>query len=272
MASEAVFQPWLSRWRLAPDGEAIVTHSSLLLPVRKGTVPAMLKIAIVEEEVRGANLMAWYAGDGAARVLAHEAPCILLERLRGQPSLLDMERSGRWREATTIICDVVGKLHAERHRRPPQTLFPMAAWFRPLEAVARRLGGVWEKSETAARELLATPRHVVPLHGDIHHENILNGDERGWLAIDPKGLLGERTFDYANLFFHPEARIAGEPNRLEQRLGIVARDANLDPKRLLKWILAYGGLKAVWTLDREGNGKEARELTIAEMAAAALEL
>jgi streptomycin 6-kinase len=26
---------------------------------------------------------------------------------------------------------------------------------------------------------------------------------RGWLAIDPKGLYGERGFDYANIFCNP---------------------------------------------------------------------
>jgi streptomycin 6-kinase len=134
------------------------------------------------------------------------------------------------------------------------------------------LGGVLTKSATAARELLAMPQHVVPLHGDIHHGNILDGDERGWLAIDPKGVLGERGFDYANLFCHPEAMVAKEAGRLEQRIEIVARDADLDPKRLLRWILAYAGLKSVWTMEREGGGQEARELTIAQMAAAALGL
>jgi streptomycin 6-kinase len=53
---------------------------------------------------------------------------------------------------------------------------------------------------------------------------------------------------------------------------IVAGEADLEPKRLLKWILAYAGLKSVWTMEREGGGQEARELTIAQMAAAALGL
>lgn len=272
MVSEDVFQPWLSRWRLVPDGEAISTHSSLLLPVQSDGAPAMLKIAKAEEELNGAHLMAWYAGNGAARVLAHEGPGLLLERLGGQRSLIEMERCGRGDEATGIICAVVARLHATRDRMPPETLYPMATWFRPLEPAATRLGGILSKSAAAARELLATPRHVVPLHGDIHHGNILDGDARGWLAIDPKGLLGERAFDYANLFCHPEAKVATDAGQLERRIDIVARDANLDPKRLLKWLLAYAGLKSVWTMEREGGGQEARELTIAQMAAAALGL
>src|SRR3569833_1299984 len=102
MAPDEVFEPWLSRWRLVPDGGAIVTHSSRLLPVRRDGVPAMLKIATAEEEVGGAHLMAWYAGDGAARVLAHAAGALLLERLSGPKSLVELERSDRGDEATRI--------------------------------------------------------------------------------------------------------------------------------------------------------------------------
>jgi streptomycin 6-kinase len=272
MVSEDDFQPWLSRWGLVPEGEAICTHSSLLLPVQRDGVPAMLKIATAEEEINGAHLMAWYAGSGAARVLAHEGPGLLLERLSGQRSLIEMERSCRGDEATRIICEVVARLHAARDHMPPETLYPMSTWFRPLEPAATRLGGVLTKSAAAARELLAMPQHIVPLHGDIHHGNILDGGERGWLAIDPKGVLGERAFDYANLFCHPEAKVATEAGRLEERVDIVAREANLDSQRMLKWILAYAGLKSVWTMEREGGGQEARELTIAQMAAAALGL
>jgi streptomycin 6-kinase len=232
----------------------------------------MLKIAIAEEELHGADLMSWYAGEGAARVLAHEGPALLLERLGGKRNLIEMESSGQGSEATRIICEVVARLHIARDRMPPATLYPMATWFRRLEPAAARLGGVLTKSATAARELLAMPHLVIPLHGDIHHGNILDGGERGWLAIDPKGVLGERSFDYANLFFHPAAMVAKESGRLEQRIEIVAKNANLDPRRLLKWILAYGGLKAVWTMEREGGGQEARELIIAQMAAAALGL
>src|SRR3569623_1091871 len=219
MAPDEVFEPRLARWRLVPDGGASVTHSRRLLPVRRDGVPAMLKIATAEEEGGGAHLMAWYAGNGAARVLAHGADALLLERLTGQRTLVELERSGRGDEATRIICAVVAGLHAARNRAPPKTLYQMATWFRPLEPAAARLGGVLTKSAAAARDLLATPRNVVPLHGDIHHENILDGGERGWLAIDPKGLLGERAFDYASLVFPPEARTTENAGRMAQRVG-----------------------------------------------------
>jgi len=52
--------------------------------------------------------------------------------------------------------------------------------------------------------LLADQHDVGVLHGDIHHGNILDFGPRGWLTIDPKGLIGERDFDYANLFCNPD--------------------------------------------------------------------
>ncbi|MBX9592459.1 MAG: hypothetical protein K2X43_24495 [Hyphomonadaceae bacterium] len=107
------------------------------------------------------------------------------------------------------------------------------------------------------------------LHGDIHHDNVLDFGARGWLVIDPKGLHGERGFDYANLFCNPETDIAvTAPDRFARRLDIVTERAGLERKRLLQWILAWAGLSAAWWLS-DGVHPEI-DFRIAELAAAAL--
>ena len=89
---------------------------------------------------------------------------------------------------------------------------------------------------------------MVVLHGDLHHENLLDSGARGWLVIDPKGLIGERSFEYANLFRNPDIDIALAPGRMSRQVDIVAARAGLDRRRLLTWILAYAGLGAAWSL------------------------
>jgi streptomycin 6-kinase len=84
----------ISRWELTPDGTAIQTHCSRLLPVRHRGRPAMLKIAFEAEEKAGHVLMRWWDGQGAARVLAHDDQALLLERAEGSRSLGAMARSG----------------------------------------------------------------------------------------------------------------------------------------------------------------------------------
>lgn len=41
----AIFDDYLVRWGLVRDGEPIITRSSVLLPVHRNGVPAILKIA-----------------------------------------------------------------------------------------------------------------------------------------------------------------------------------------------------------------------------------
>src|SRR5262245_28236986 len=74
-----LFDYYLARWGLTPDGQPIVTRGSRLLPVCHGEMPAMLKIAVEAEERRGTSLMVWWNGEGAVRVLAHEGNALLME-------------------------------------------------------------------------------------------------------------------------------------------------------------------------------------------------
>src|SRR5438046_2773130 len=110
------FDDWLKCWSLTIDGPAIRTASSDLVPVVRDGVPAMLKIARSEEELRGASLMVWYEGNGAARVLNIDGPALLLERPQGSQSLVEMSKEGLDDEATRILCATAHRLHAPREQ------------------------------------------------------------------------------------------------------------------------------------------------------------
>jgi streptomycin 6-kinase len=263
-----MFDDYLNLWDLIPDGEPVVTSGARLLPVRSGGEAAMLTIATAPEERFGAALMAWWDGHGAARVLARDPDAILLERAQGRRSLVQLARDDRDDEATRIICDAIAQLHAPRARPLPE-LIPLAVWFRELEPAAATGGGALARAAKAARLLLADPQQVAVLHGDVHHGNILDFGPRGWLAIDPKGLQGERGFDYANLFCNPDLgdpshRVATRPDCFARRLEIVAELSGMDRHRLLQWVLAWAGLSATWLM---GDGRSPEiPLRIAELA------
>jgi streptomycin 6-kinase len=258
---------YLARWNLSADGEPIETPSSLLLPVRRGSAPAMLKMAREEEERRGGRLMAWWEGDGAARVLAQDDTAVLLERATGPRSLAAMAAGGQDDAASRILCAVTGRLHAPRHR-PPPALMPLTDWFAMLAPAANALGGLFAVSNAIARKLLSSQRDVVPLHGDIHHGNVLDGGERGWIAIDPKGLWGERTFDFVNILRNPDAATALAPRRFGHQVDVLAAAAGLDQHRLVEWTMAFAGLSAAWHI-AGGEGAEL-DLAVARLAMAAL--
>jgi streptomycin 6-kinase len=262
-----MFDEYVARWALVPDGDPIVTPFSRLLPVRQHGAPAMLKIAMEAEEKLGSRLMVWWDGHGAARVLAHDDDAVLLERATGSKSLSHFARNERDDEATRILCAAIAKLHAVK-KPPPADLIPLETWFADLWPFAARQGGIWTRSADVARELLAARQDVVVLHGDIHHDNVLDFGARGWLAIDPKRLIGERGFDYANIFCNPDYATATAPGRLLDRVRIVAEESGLARTRLLKWILAWAGLSAAWFMN--DNQPADTDFEVAQSVAAEL--
>jgi Streptomycin 6-kinase len=273
--ANSTFRPWLERWKLLPDGAPLITHTSQLLPVITvdGNQKAMLKITADPHEQTGNALMVWWEGNGAARVIAHDNEAILLERATGAGSLSALSRSGEDETACRILCQTACYLHASQKSALPQ-LISLQEWFGALKPAAKEHDGFLVRSLVIAQELLSSEQDIVVLHGDLHHENVLDFGDCDWRAIDPKGLIGERGFEYANIFTNPDLsnpvpQVACVPEIFYQRLESVSRLASLDKTRLLMWIVAWCGLSTAWSL--EDNKAQPVTFEVAKLALAELD-
>lgn len=278
MTDTFCFRPWLERWALSPDGEAFSTHSSYLLPVLTAEEqPAILKCPQEKYERLGSLLMRWWDGDGAARVLAYEdvtadgesGGTLLLERLNPTPLLLSMAHGtpAEDEEAIRTLCAAAEVLHAPRDAALPKGLVKLEHWFEGLWPEADRLGGVLGKAADAARHLLATQKDYVTLHGDLHHSNLLMS-RRGWLAIDPKPLIGERGFDFGNILCNPDVALGPDPaGRMRRQFDVIAKQAPVVRERLRLWVLAYAGLSAAWSTAEDDMETAQHPLLMAEIVA-----
>ncbi|MBO1739056.1 aminoglycoside phosphotransferase family protein [Leifsonia sp. TF02-11] len=263
---DAVLAPWRSRWGLVPDGDAFATPSSVLQPVLRDGVPAYLKLATVAEEAAGGRVLRWWAGRGAAAVLAADGDALVLERAGGDRDLAALAASGTHGDetATRILCRAAVRLHAVDDLPRPEGLVGLRRWFVELfeHAAAHPTdrGGLFARAAIEAQALLAERAADVVLHGDLHHGNVLDfGDAesggRGWLAIDPKHIHGDPAFDFANILCNPDREIAHAPGRLERTVSIIADETGIDERRMLRWTLAWAGLSAAWS-ERSGGDAE----------------
>ena len=274
MIDRAAFEPWMSHWALEADGASILTPMGRLLPVRRDGEPAMLKIATEPEERLGWALLDWWDGDGAARVLDMRGDGLLMERATGTKTpLAEMARHGGDAAATAILCDAIADLHRPRGKPSPEGLATLEEWFRDLWPAAAQ-GLLPPVMAETARRLLDSQQDVRPLHGDLHHENVLDFGPRGWLAIDPKRLIGDRAFDYTTLFCDPDLSdrdppTAVRPEIFTRRVEIVLARSGLERARLLDWIVAWCGLSTAWFLEDEDQENATVNLRVAEMALAA---
>ena len=125
-----------------------------------------------------------------------------------------------------------------------------AAFDRNREALSRGAGGfpaqLFLRADALRRELLISTDGVVVLHGDLHHYNILSAQRAEWLAIDPKGLAGDRCFDVCQFFKNPKP-VPLEVNR--RRLDIFCAELGLDRQRIMDWCLVHAVLDACWEFE-----------------------
>ncbi len=232
----------------------------------------MIKISRDLDERIGGQVMQWWDGVGAARVYARapDSGALLIERATGSKHLLRMALEGEDDAATTCICHTLHQLHSNKPSTPPEDLLPLTVFFRSLTPMAHREGGLMAECAMQADALLRDQREQVVLHGDAHHGNILDFDQRGWLAIDPKRVTGERYYDYVNVLCNPDLKTCTDPVRFERQLAIVIDIAGLERQRLLRWVMAHSGLSAAWFLE-DGLRFEANEqLAVANLAQQAL--
>ncbi len=242
---------YLQAWSLQLDGVAFETPTSWIQPVRRAEESAILKLFKPHSDERhGAGLLRYWGGDGAVALYEADADALLMERAMGSRSLTEMACAGRDLEATEILADTLMRLQAPRQYKAPASLVPLADQFAALFAHAND-DGLLCGSATVARRLLAAPVAPVVLHGDLHHANVLDAGARGWLAIDPKALFGERTYDVANLLRNPAPHggLVLDRDRMQRLATFYAECLTLEPQRILDFAFAHAGLSAAWDID-----------------------
>ena len=211
----------------------------------------MLKVLKPESDERNApELLRYWDGEGAVRLYVSDRHASLLERAMGKRSLGEMAIKGCDLGAAEILAQGLAKLHQRRVQQKPAGLTPLAEQFSSLfERSAEQ--PILGRCAEVARALLKDPRDVVPLHGDFHHWNLLDGEARGWLAIDPKALIGERTYDVANLLRNPwpHREIVHDASRSARLAELYAQRLDLDAGRVLRFAFAHCGLSAAWALE-----------------------
>ncbi|MBN9068932.1 MAG: phosphotransferase [Rhizobiales bacterium] len=263
-----------TRWEVRNPVLIAETFSSRIWKVRLGdgrqaVVKALKPFDDVEDELRGAHYLAWRDGIGTVRLLGFEGQSMLLE-YAGETMLSHVLDTEGDEAATDIAAEVLTRLFSPSDQAFPPDLQPLCERFSSLfrKAKADQAAGLTtlyvEAAETAER-LLAAPHDLRPLHGDLHHENILHG-ERGWLAIDAKGVFGDPAFDAANIFYNPLDRddLCLDPERIARMAQTFSKTLGQDVRNILDHAIAYGCLSAAWHAE-DGNEKdEERELTVAE--------
>jgi streptomycin 6-kinase len=217
---------------------------------------AVFKISRHVDETRNeiAALRLWN-GNGAARLLeaGPDTGALLIERLEPGTMLSEVAESDD--DAATLIAAEM--LRTLWRPSPEKDGFrPLATWCdaynRNRDALSHGAdgfpAGLFRRADALREELLASTSTPFVLHGDMHHFNVLRAQRAPWLAIDPKGLLGDRCFDICQFLRNPMP--AGVPVGVNRRrLDIFCSELDLDRERTKAWCFVHAMLDACWDFE-----------------------
>ncbi len=223
---------------------------------------------------REAEALRLFSGHGMVQLLAYDTDdeALLLERLEPGTLLRTVKDDA---QAISIAATVMRKMWRPA---PVQHPFPSVSdWGRGFVRLRRHYGGssgpfpvdLLEEAEALFAELSATMAPPVLLHGDLHQDNILAASRQPWLAIDPKGLIGEPAYEVGALLHNPLPDLleAPQPGRLlRRRVDQLAEELGFDRARVRSWGVAQAVLAAWWTVEDHGHVWDAA-LTCAKLLA-----
>jgi len=210
-----------------------------------------------------------FAGHGAVRLLRSDQRrgALLLERAQPGHELSTLVPA-RDDDATAVLVAVLRALH--RPAPPTSDLPPVREQADDLRTHLRTQGLVPARLVGRAlalfEELCADATSTVVLHGDLHHDNVLQAERADWLAIDPHGCLGDPGYDIGSMLFNPDPAdrdpglLALVPRRVEQ----LADGLDMTVDRVEAWGFVKAVLSQVWTCDRPG-ARVTRALDIAQL-------
>jgi streptomycin 6-kinase len=94
-----------------------------------------------------------------------------------------------------------------------------------------------QKARLLRDDLLKTLDKEVLLHGDLHHDNILqNGDD--WMVIDPKGMIGDPAFEIAAFIRNPIPELLTHKNALNiilERINRCSEILKFPKQKIINW-------------------------------------
>ncbi len=205
-------------------------------------------------EAAGFAYLDQFAGQGAVTFFGIRDNAVLMEDLPG-PSLGDFARDGHDEEAAIELANLARGLQARA--KPCANLLPVSQAFQPMfhESFDGLLSPVqvklYRQGVSVAQNCVQNQSRPCPLHGDLHHDNVLN-TPRGYCVFDAKGMIGDPAYELANAFRHPRGRPEWTTDvaRAQRVASVWATALQVTPYYLLSWAMAKVTLSIFWQLRR----------------------
>ncbi|WP_141433883.1 aminoglycoside phosphotransferase family protein [Bacillus sp. 03113] len=246
------------RWDMKVLAPFDLSYNFVAPAKRKDGTDVVIKLVVPSEEfLSEVEALTLFNGNGMVKIIDVdlEKGIVILERLipgKTLASLVDEE------EATRIASQVMKKLWipAPNTSNIPTTRQMEQKLIRIFQKYPEGFGPITKEILQEAvdtfKMMNSRRSNLFLLHGDLHHYNILIGKGESWVAIDPKGLIGDREYDVIQFLLNklPDYHLE---TVIEKRIDILVEELNLDKQSILSWGFSHTVLATCWTIQEDGR-------------------
>ncbi|GAA1557720.1 aminoglycoside phosphotransferase family protein [Kribbella hippodromi] len=270
-ALPSIVDDLLTRWKCERAGEVMHGEVGVVVPVRG----AVLKVSFPHPgNVHEPDAFAAWDGRGAVHLYERDDThyAMLLERTH--PTTLANHRPASLAVDAGEMATIAGSLLRQLMIPAPDGLPRMSdqapAWAESLRTDAAELdhalpATVVDEALAVVDELCRKQPQTL-LHGDFHPRNILRADREPWLAVDPKGYVGDPAYDAAIFlrtrayYLHVGDGLTGNDllQRLHTELDHFAEAAGLDADRIRRWTQLIA-VQSAFGVRRQGSHHRAHD-------------
>jgi streptomycin 6-kinase len=261
------------RWGLTDVRPAPTLSYNFVAFATRGDEDVVLKMGVPNREFKSEMAtLRLFNGEGACRLIHYdeEKYWMLLEQLKPGVMLATLKDD---EQATHIAAEVMQKIWRPA---PEGDLFiRLSDWFDGLHRLRHMYDGgtgpltqgLVQRAERSAQNFFIEKHKPVLMHGDFHHFNILSS-ERGWLIIDPKGVIGPACYEVGPLLMNPWSDLINMKDyrgMTRRRIDILHERLGFERERIREWGVAHAVLSAWWGIEDNTGWEYA--LAFAEMIA-----
>ena len=266
-----------TRWDLTDVQPAPNLSYNFLAFANRGDDQVVLKMIVPNLELKSEMAtLRLFNGEGACRLIEYdeEKYWMLLERLKPGAMLSTVEDD---EEATHIAAELMQKIwrpldsqeHTPAGHLVLQQFIRLSDWFDGLKKLRLMFNSgtgplnaeLVDRVEHSVKDFFVENHKPVLMHGDFHHFNILSS-ERGWLVIDPKGVIGPAGYEVGPFLINPWGDLLNRNDyRLitKRRIDILHERLGFERERILEWGLAHAVLSVWWSIEDHGDWEYAMQ-------------
>ncbi len=254
----ALLDETAQKWGLRLGPPFMLSYNYVCVAQRADGTPVVLKAGVPNPELTSEiHALSLFGGTGTCRLLESDEAngLLLLERLSPGKMLSTLDDDER---RTHIAVEVMRRLWRDA---PSGPFIQLSDWFGELSKLRPRFAGgtgpfprwLVEHAEARLPDLFTAGKPFRLIHGDLHHYNILSS-ERGWLAVDPKGVIGPPAYEVGPLLINPWNELLAMPDAVgvtARRIAILSEELGFPREIIRDWGLCHCLLSTWWNLTDE---------------------